>query len=120
MKFSELFESSLSEWPDEVSIADGKQIDDEGGHFPTLSETWNRIELKEKEKTPLHFLMCWAIFSGFHELAMRAIKAENLSEIRKADIKPEVVNSAFNESFHDKDGEWKEYHSDWIDDLAEV
>ena len=119
MRYSDYIASGLKRWPETVDISDGRLIEDDGGHFPTLSTIWNAIEAQETSETEVHGLLAWAIFSGFHRAAGLALK-QGVSSVRKDALDLDYIHDTFNESFYSEDGDWGEYHSSWDDDYRKT
>ena len=118
MKYSQYLSDGLKEWPKSLCVSDGYIMDDNGGYFPSLNTIWHDVEDREERKGELEGLMSWAIFSGYHKAARIAIQ-EHRDIVRQEEVDLHCIHSAFNESFHSPEGDWKKYHAGWNDDYTE-
>jgi hypothetical protein len=109
MKFRRLVKESNLFWPSEIIISDGKLHDSGGGYFPALSEVCRKAEDTQQGSNDWHNLMCWAIFCGFHRLACKKFKVNDLSFIKYCDIDFQYVEQKLIESLMGTYPSWPKY-----------
>ena len=97
MKFSRVYKESKLFWPSTVFVGDGELREGGGGFFPTLSEVWRNAELSGEKWSEWHQLMVWAIFGGYHDLAIQALK-EGKTHIHKKDLNAKSIEKTFSEN----------------------
>ena len=97
MKFSRIYRETKLFWPSSVLINDGELRSSGGGYFPSLSKAWDKAEESAEKWSEWHQLMVWAIFGGFHSLAIREFEKGSL-RIMKKDIDCRYIEEKFAEN----------------------
>jgi len=97
MKFTTIFNETISLWPEVINICDGKLIGEGGGFFPELSTLHEKIEEESNNISELHGLMAWSIFGDLHAQAINDIK-DGIKSICISKIDLVNVEKVFSES----------------------
>ena len=117
MKFSEIYSATLKFWPSEISIEDGKDVEDTWGNFKNLSKTWTSVEQTTESESEAIQLMVWAIFAGFHKAAITKF-LEGTKVIHPNDIDVDYVVHKFEEGLDDPENtQFDNIQTIYINDL---
>jgi len=101
MKFTEIYNSTISVWPNTIDLLDAKLKNDGSGIIPSLVSAWESAEIATDEWSEWHQLMVWAIYSGLHKLGAQYI-AEGKNKITISNIDLSLIERIFHDNLFTK------------------
>lgn len=100
MTFKEVYNQTIKYYPSEIDISDGKTVEKGNGNFKTLSESWDKAELKTENESDFIKLMVWGIFCAYHKKAIdNFLNGKNTVSLTELDM--EYLKFKFEESLLD-------------------
>ena len=120
MNFTTIYAETITLWPNEIDISDGRNLDRDGGYFPYLSEQWSKAEKQAEDLSDWHKLMVWAIFSELHQQAIEACEKGD-KELVIADCDLQNIERIFVENLFDIDAGYSaELRANYLNDLGDL
>jgi hypothetical protein len=102
VKFSELYETVITRWPEEIIISDGEctepnvPTDRAGFNFPQLNHAYARVEESIQPHDDWTASMAWTMFQVFHGRS-KQLKIGGASTLRPRDVPKHEIESKFAE-----------------------
>jgi len=74
MKFTNIYNHGIKNWPIEINIGDGQPTENDGYFFQSLSAIYDEIEDKLDLEDDWAQIIVWALFQAFHSESKILIK----------------------------------------------